>query len=124
MAENREQPAILIEVRLFVKKIEEVESESFIGIKRDMRPTLFVNEFNFISIVQECEALIEPGGNGMAKLLMPTEALLETDVNVGSQVEVRSGTTIIAIAEILSMKRVFVKKDASSERGYIIVAAD
>ena len=124
MAENREQPAILIEVCLFVKKIEEVESESFIGIKRDMRPTLFVNEFNFISIVQECEALIEPGGNGIAKLLMPTEALLETDVNVGSQVEIRSGATIIAIAEILSMKRVLVRKDASSERGYIIVAAD
>jgi len=120
MIKKRGQPAILIEANIEVRKPDEPGCKNFGGIKRDMRPSIFVNGFHYISLVEECDRVIALGASGKATLLTATEALLETDVTAGASVELKSGPTTVAIAEILSMKRVFVKRDPSSERGYTI----
>ncbi|MEM9619762.1 MAG: hypothetical protein AAF936_17555 [Pseudomonadota bacterium] len=115
-----QQPGILIDADVVVMQPEETRGYDFEGIKRGMRPSLFVDGLHYISIIQECNNLIVPGASGKITILMPTDALLQTDVTVGSRVEVRSGASVIAIAEVLSLKRVFVRSDSSDERGYVI----
>ncbi|MEM8773162.1 MAG: hypothetical protein AAGD92_16075 [Pseudomonadota bacterium] len=104
--EVSKQPSIFIEANLEVLRPKEAGWENFAGIQRGMRPTLFVDGYHYICIIEASDGLIEPGASGKVTLCMPTDELSKTDTTAGSRVEMRAGAAVVGIAEIPSMKKI------------------
>jgi len=121
MIKKRSRHTIRIEANIEVKTLEEMGWKNYTGVHYDTRLAFYANGLHHDGVVVECDGTIAPGSSGKVTFLMVSDALLETDVTVGSFVELRGGTPVVAIAEILSMNRVFVKSDPSSDRGYVIL---
>ncbi|MEM8773163.1 MAG: hypothetical protein AAGD92_16080 [Pseudomonadota bacterium] len=121
MIEKRDHSSIRIEAKIDVSTLDEMGWKNFAGVRSDTRLSFYANGLHHDSFVEEIDGVIPPGESGRVTFSMASAALFETDVAVGSKVELRAGPIVVAIAEILSMKRVFVKRDSSSERGYVIL---
>ena len=121
MANEIGQAAILIEANVCVKSLDEVQWKNFEGFKKGLRPSIFANSLNHASVVIDCPKTIPPGTSGRATLLTASNALLDTNIAVGTEVQLRSGTRHVASARILSMKNVLVIDDNSNDEGYSII---
>lgn len=121
MIKKRNHYSIRIEANIKVSSLDEMGWKNFVGVHYNTRLAFYANNLHHDGVVVECDGTISPGEKGKVTFLMLSDALLKTDVTVGSRVELRSGATVVAIADILSMKRVFVRHDPTSERGYVIL---
>jgi len=117
---KRSHSSIRIEADIEVSTLEQMGWKNYTGVHYDTRLAFYANGLHHDGVVVECDGTIAPGTSGKVTFLMLSEALLETNVTVGSKVELRAGPVVVAIAEILSMKQVFVKHDPTSERGYVV----
>lgn len=124
MIKKRDHKSLLIEANIEVKTLKEMGFKNFIGVRYDTRLAFYVNGLHYDGVVEKCENTIAPGATGRVTFLTLSDALLGTNVAVGSRVELRRGAALVAVAEILSIRRVFVKSDPSSERGYVILVEE
>lgn len=81
---------------------------------------IYVDGLHYDFVVDECEPRIPPGEQGKAELIMLSEALLDTDVRVGSRVELRGGATLLGQARIDGIARVWIARDRTNDKGYRI----
>ncbi|MBL4620065.1 MAG: hypothetical protein JKX88_08210 [Marinicaulis sp.] len=120
MIKKRSRHSILIEANIQVSALKEIGWGNYKGIQYNTRLSFVVNGLHYIGVVVECDGVITPGKSGVVVFLTASDALLETDVDAGSIVELSGGSRTVATAEILSMKRVFVKHAPNEKCGYII----
>ena len=97
---------VKIEARIRVATKEELGRQDFLGVRTGTRLGFFRNGLHHDGEVVKCDKIVAPGDSGVVTFRMFSAAILDTDVTVGSVVELKRGHTVVAVAEVLRIEKV------------------
>lgn len=95
-----------IEARIRVATNEELGWQNFLGVQTGTRLGFFRNGLHHDGEVVKCDKIVAPGDSGVVTFRMFSAVILDTDVTVGSVVELKRGHTVVAVAEVLRIEKV------------------